>query len=183
MHDFLQISRICDIRRHGGRAARCPSGPSRAPPQHRMMLIVAGLMCVQQMALMVTLGSLAAAKQQLPHPLPEVPGQERVQERVDARVEVGYEEGQWGQQRAEVAAPMVVGRPMLPHFAGVEWQIAEGEGQNHDDQHPDDSSSGSEDFLGQVAEMAVGVVDAPSAPCCYQWGVVVGHVDGYLYYE
>jgi len=79
--------------------------------------------------------------QELFHAFPEVTWHEGIQNRVDPRVKVHYEECNGGEEGRKVAAPVVIRRPVLPHLAGVIWEVAQCEGQHHDYQHPYDAAT------------------------------------------
>lgn len=87
------------------------------------------------------------ATNELPHSLAKITRHEGVQERVDSGVEVRDEEREGGKEGGERAATIVIGRPILPHLAGVVWQVAEREGEDDHHQHAYDAATRSQYVL------------------------------------
>lgn len=106
-------------------------------------------MCHRSLVQRLVLVLLERADQQLAHAFAEISRQDCIQQWIDARVEVGRKKSEWREQCIEVGiAAVVVGpvgkiivsmtppsshwliltiSPVLPHFTGMQRQIAEGE--------------------------------------------------------
>lgn len=102
---------------------------------------------------------------------PKVATEEGVQQRIHARIEVGDEEGERREQGVKVGAAVItfgpetkdirrllISRssrsapnhhfsPILPHFASMKRQIAEGEREHDHNQHSDDAPSCPQDVV------------------------------------
>lgn len=92
-------------------------------------------------------------EEQLLHAFPEVLWQESVEEGVYTGVEVGYQEGERCEERAKVAGTFVTAGPVLPHLAGVEGQVADGEGEDDHDEHAHDAAARAQHVARQVAQV------------------------------
>jgi hypothetical protein len=87
------------------------------------------------------------AAQKLLHPFTEITWHESIQKRVDSRVKVRDKECKRCEEGGKSAATIVISRPILPHLAGVVWQVAECKGEHDDNQHAYDTTPCSQYIL------------------------------------